>query len=256
MFCLIGAPVFQREWILPDWFAAIEQQDFPLSKIGFIFECGPNDDATVNCLADFAAKHPELQCFDININTQETHITHPENQRRWQKSRYAVMARFRNNLLNRAICRNPDRYFSLDTDILLENPETISRLIQLTSALDAVSPLAYMGPINLDFPNVMTWAHNGQAFRDPDYPLGSLFQVDVIMAAVMMSRKVYQNTRYYPHNQGEDLGFAWDAKNKGYDLYCASYIYAPHIMSRSALAGYKTSGDPRKELLSQKVSFN
>lgn len=252
-FVLISTPVFQREWILPEWFHYIENQDFPLKNIGFQFEAGPNDELTINALMDFYNRHPEVRCFDIVINDKEVHRSHPEGGRNWSRDRYAVMANFRNNLLVRAICKSPDRFFSLDTDILLEDPSTISTLYQLTGQLDAVSPLAYMTPTDVEFPNIMTWGLNGRGYRKPDYPLGEIFQADVIMAAVMMSPKVFNSSRYEYHLQGEDLGWARNCQIHRFNLYSASFIYAAHIMSRSMLVHYKTHGDYRKKLLEDKM---
>ena len=222
-----------------------------MANLGFQFEAAPDDDDTINTLLEFHAKHPELHSFDIVMNDLETHVSHPEGYRAWQRDRYAVMANFRNNLLARARVKAPDRYFSLDTDILLTDPTTISSLYQMTTQLDAVSPLCFMTPNDAAFPNVMTWAGSGHAFRSDDYPIGSIFEADVIMACVMMSRRVYENTNYRYHPQGEDLGWSLDCLEKGYKLYSASTIYAPHIMSESMLARYKKNGDTleiRKEI--------
>ena len=247
-FVLISAPVYKREWILPDFFAAIENQDFRMENLGFQFEAAPNDEETIDALMTFYNKHPEVRCFDLVINDKETHVSHPEGQRSWQKDRYSVMANFRNNLLDRAICKSPDRLFSLDTDILLEDPTTISTLYQMSANLDAVSPLCFMTPDNDAFPNVMTWREGGYAYRQPEYPLGTVFQSDIIMAAVMMSKNAYENTRYTYHPQGEDLGWSYNCLMKEISLYSASSIYVPHIMSRGMLAEYKTHGDFRGKL--------
>lgn len=245
---LIGCPVYQREWILPDWFAAIEGQTIPLDQLGFIFEVDPQDLTTIEALMDFSEVHPELRCFDIIVNDREEHAHHPEGHRSWNVMRYQAMANMRNDLLNRVTCKDPDRYFSLDSDILLENPTTIEKLVELTETLDAVSPLTFMTPDGTDFPNVMTWASEpgGYAMRKTHtYPIGSVFQSDIIMAAVMMSKQVYQNSRYGVHRQGEDLGWSADCAMKGLKLYNASHIFTPHIMSRGMLEKYKKYGDPR-----------
>lgn len=246
---LIGCPVYQREWILPDWFAAIENQTISLDQLGFIFEVDPQDLPTIDALLSFAEQHTELQCFDIVVNDKEEHIHHPEGHRSWNVLRYKTMANMRNDLLNRVVCKDPDRYFSLDSDIILEDPGTIEKLTDLTETLDAVSPLMYMTPAGTDFPNVMSWAHEpgGYAMRKTHtYPLGSVFQCDVIMAAVMMSKQVYHNSRYAVHRQGEDLGWSADCALKGLKLYNASHIYTPHIMSRAMLEKHRKYGDPRR----------
>lgn len=251
-FILVTAPVYDRSWILPTWFSYLENQDFA-GELGFSFECGPDDHTTMQCLLDFQSKHPELRCFDIRINSKEQHRTHPEGFRTWRKEHYTSMANFRNNLLNRATAIQPDRVFSLDTDILLEDPSTISQLYELTNRedIDVVSPLLFMMPDNIHFPNVMTWNSQLKGYRKTSYPLGKLFQADIIMAAVMMKKSVYTNVRYDWHFQGEDLGFAANLKNKNYKSYIASYIYADHVMSRSDLEKRKTEIDPRKLLLQQ-----
>jgi hypothetical protein len=61
----------------------------------------------------------------------------------------------------------------------------------------------------------------------------------------MMSPEVYNKTRYRFHKLGEDLGWSADAHFKGFELYCASQLYTPHILHKSMLPEYLESGDPR-----------
>lgn len=246
MLLMIGCPVLARDWILPFWFEAIERQDFPLEDVGFIFEVAPNDEPTLQALLDFSHAHPELRCFDIFVNTTESHAVQPTEIRTWDWHKYMTMVNLRNDLLSRVVCHNPDRFFSLDSDILLENPRTLTELVRLTEDHDAVSPLMYMTPTGTEFPSVMTFNEIGIGFRDNDhYSIGELFQADVIMAAVMMGRSVYQQARYHWHRQGEDLGWAQDCAAKGFKLWAASYLYCPHIMSPNMLENYRKYGDPR-----------
>ena len=247
---MIGCPVYDREWILDYWFEAIEQQTFPLSDIGFTFELGPDDDATHEKLYKWHYAHPEVEVFDPHINNEEKHYSHPEGHRKWNYGKYENMVRFRNNLLERIRCYAPERYFSLDSDILLRDPNTIQELWDLTERdeIDAVAPLMYMTKIGKEFPSVMTWTPQGttRARRVlEDYPIGGLFQADIIMAAKMMSRSVYENVDYRFHKQGEDLGWSDECKREGFKLWSASYIYAPHIMDRNALETYLDGDDDR-----------
>lgn len=253
-FVIIATPVFEREWILPFWFRAIESQNYPISDIGFIFEAVNTDEATIQTLIDFSSAHPELRCFDIVINSDEGHKSHPEGQRSWNRERYHLMAKMRNDLLDRARVRNPDRYFSLDSDIILEDTETISRLVELTNVYDAVAPLCFMTKDSLDFPNVMSWGPEPpMAFRK-EYSLGQVFKADVIMAAKMMSPKVFNNVKYSWHRQGEDLGWSFNALQEGLNLWSISNLYVPHIMSRAMLNDYQESGDPRFHMLKEKCN--
>jgi hypothetical protein len=247
---IIGCPIYARDWILPDWFESIEKQTFPLSDIGFVFELGPNDEPTYKVLFDWQAAHPEVEVFDISINEKEKHHHHPEKHRKWSYDKYYSMVEFRNNILERVRCLSPDKYFSLDSDILLEDPTTIEKLWDLTEQedIDAVAPLMYMTPKGKDYPSVMTWVQNHpkKARRVPEnYTIGELFQADVIMAAKMMSKPVYETVNYRFHKQGEDLGWSDDCDRAGFKLWSASYLYGAHIMSRAALEAYKTNGDDR-----------
>lgn len=253
---LIGCPVYGREKVLPLWFKLIEQQTWPLSQIGFIFECGPNDDPTHQVLWDFQQNHPELLCFDLRINEVEQHRIHPDKHRTWTQQSYHKMCRLRNELLDRAIVHDFDRYFSLDSDIILEDPQTLEKLFDLTKDNTAASPLSYMTPTGHGFPSVMTWVKEpgGRARRVlRDYPIGKTFKADIIMAAVMMGRDVYKYSRYRPHRQGEDLGWSYECYKNQFDLYAASGIYTPHLMHGHMVNQYIENGDPRSPFPSKNI---
>jgi hypothetical protein len=257
---MIGCPVYGRDWILPYWFKAIEAQDYSLEKVGFIFLVSPRgDDQTRDCLFEFQGRHPELRCFDIITDDSPDHMGHVDGggrrRRTWTKHRYGRMAQFRNQILEKVVCHNPDRYFSLDSDILLEDPATLSKLVELTKDRNAVAPLCFMVPPGGDasgkFPNVMWWAGgNSKAggYRKPGLEYGTLFQADIIMASVMMDRDTYTRARYKFHQQGEDLGWASNCASLGLSLWSASNIYAAHVMYKEELEEYLRVGDPRSSL--------
>lgn len=253
---LIGAPIYDRDWIISHWFDAIKNQNgFTLSDIGFIFEAAPNDDKTHELLFDWHSKHPQVACFDVSINTTQRHTKHRNDHRGWTKDRYHDMVAFRNNLLDRAIAYGFDRYFSLDTDILLEDKSTLEQLYEFTVEPVAASPLMFMSKNSRQHPSTMTWSNGPDSpARRLQYPLGERFKTDVIMAAKMMSKPIYQNVRYVWHPQGEDLGWSSNCAKQGYSLYCLSDIYAPHIMGRDMLKRYLVTGDSRK--IKKKIDKN
>lgn len=244
---IVGCPVYEREWLLPHYFAAIEKQTFQLSDIGFVFIVVKRDKPTVDYLYEWHSNHPEVSVFDVVYDDDQIHRSHPEGSRRWTKEKYATMVSLRNDLLRQVRAHEPDRFFSLDSDVLLEDPNTLENLYNLADTCDAVSPLMYMTPTGEGYPDVMTWQNGpgSKAFRILPYPKGELFQADVIMAAKMMSKEVYMNVNYSFHRQGEDLGFCANAAMQGFKLYNAAYIYAAHIMHKAMLEDYLVSGDPR-----------
>lgn len=249
---LIGLPIYDRAWILPEWFAAIERQDYPLEKIGFLFLMAPHDPDTVNELMAWSERHPEVTSFDMVTVPNLDHDTHPEGARIWTYNKYRKMVTLRNRLLDQVTAMAPDRFFSLDSDILLEDPTTLRYLLQLSVKHPAVTPLLYMTPVGVGFPSTMTWSEGfpgSRCGRAPDYPIGKVFQTDVIMAAKMMTPEVYTNIRYEYHDQGEDIGWSANCARAGIPLYLASNIYCPHIMSRAHLKQYRAIGDPRKAVI-------
>ncbi len=253
MFVLIGCPVYDRSWILSHWFDAIKNQDYGLDNIGFIFNVSIDDTETIDALNHFKEQNSNIRYFSIIENNTEIHSSHPEGQRHWSHEKYKKMANLRNQILDIVSEVQPDRFYSLDSDILLENPRTISELVQISAkgtGVDAVSTLSFMTPTGTEFPSTMSWvgAPGDIAFRTISYPFGSLFKSDIIMASVMMNPQVYKNVRYQMHRQGEDLGWSLNAGMKGYDLYLASYLYTPHIMSKAALEHYLQHGDERRNV--------
>jgi len=258
---LIGCPIYKREWILPYWFHCLERQTFDIKDVGFIFEAGVDDKETIDFLVYWKKNSKNINIFDIEVRDDLSHHSHVEGSRRWTYSKYENMVSMRNSLLDKAKEIKPDYYYSLDSDILLTNPYTIEVLVNnlQKKEIDAINTLMFMTPFGVDFPSVMSWIEqqDQSAYRHDNYPIGTLFKSDIIMAAKMMSKKVYMNSRYRFHPQGEDLGWSLDCREKEYNLYCASNIYTPHIMGKQELSNFIKEGDNRHvEALSKVKVFN
>lgn len=248
---IIGCPIYKRDWIIHHWIRCILKQSIDLSDVGFVFEVSPDDMSTVHALVTWKNIDKRIPFFLIKERTDIPHFEHEPNSRQWTYSKYHNMVSLRNSILETVREQQPEYYFSLDSDILIENPNTIELLIShIKSGADAVSPLMFMTPVGTNFPSVMTWRDKTceKAFREQSYPLGTYFKSDIIMAAKMMSKDVYQNVNYEFHPQGEDLGWSKNATQKGFDLYSASYIYAYHIMHQPMLDDYLKSGDERYKI--------
>ena len=253
---IIVCPIYKRDWILPEWIKCIIRQSIDMRDVGLIFETSPDDFETVNSLITWKKLDKRFQIFEINERKDIPHFEHENNGRQWTMSKYHNMVSLRNSILKRVREYQPDFYLSLDSDILLENPNTIELLIaHIKDGADAVAPLMFMTPNDSRFPSVMSWKDDERnlAYRKESYPLGEYFQSDVIMAAKMMSKEVYNQVDYEFHKQGEDLGWSKNAGEKGFKLFSASYIYAPHIMSRDMYSYYLTNGDNRSKVLFSKV---
>lgn len=254
---IIGCPIYQRDWIFPYWISCIQAQSVDLSEIGFVFVSSREDINTVNLLTEWRNRHPEVSVFDIVYADDLNHFSHIEGQRHWTISKYENMVNLRNLLLNKVREYQPEYFLSLDSDILLSNPSTIELLIaHIKDGADAVSPLMFMTPTGYRFPSVMKWVDNPgeKAHRNCEFPLGTYFESDVIMAAKMMSKKVYNEVDYMIHQQGEDLGWSGECAKKGFKLYSASYIYAIHVMSQAMLQAVRQNGDERQSIVLKNLS--
>lgn len=254
---LIGCPIYDRAWVLPTWIEFIENQVYPKDKIGFIFELGPDDDSTHDLLWEWQNNSPYYKTFDAQIYMRMKHETHLDGTRMWSSEKYYNMVTLRNNLLERATAQSDqfDYYFSLDSDILLEDPLTLSKLINKLEEdpeKNVISPLMYMTPFDTNFPSAMTWADKPgkRAIRNlHSYNVGETFQADIVMAAVLMQRQVYTKARYQWHRQGEDLGFATVLNELNFKSFAAWDIYCPHIMNKQMLKDYIRTGiDGRKTI--------
>lgn len=248
---LIGCPTYKRTWILPLWIRCILSQSVHISDIGFVFEVSPDDQETIMSLESWKKIDSRIPYFNIKIREDIPHFEHENHGRQWSMSKYVNMVSLRNSLLETVREVQPDYYFSLDSDILLTNPNTLELLIaHLKCGADAVNPLMFMTPEGVNYPSVMDWRPDvpNKAFRKAVYDLGDYFKSDIIMAAKMMSDNVYNNVDYELHEQGEDVGWSLQCKEKGYDLFCASYIYAPHIMSKIMYDNFLKNGDNRQRI--------
>ena len=254
---IIGCPIYKRDWILPAWLYFIENQSVNLSDIGFVFELGTDDDETIGVLSAWKKHHPEVKIFDLEVRDDLAHFSHKEGTRQWSYAKYTNMVSMRNSILEKVIDANADAYFSLDSDVLLTNPNTIELLLShISMGADAVNTLMFMTPFGIDFPSVMSWVNGSnyeKAHRNISYPLGSYFQSDVIMAAKMMSKDVYKNVNYEFHAQGEDLGWSKNCAERNYNLFSASYIYTPHIMGQGQMQEFLEKGDSRQQVAYQSV---
>jgi hypothetical protein len=247
---IIGCPIYKRDWIFPIWAAAVERQSLSLADVGFVFVASENDEKTISLLNKWKSANKQIPVFDIVYKDDTPHHEHGANSRQWTMSKYHNMVSLRNTLLDNVRKYEPEYFFSLDSDIIIQNSSTLELLIShIKDGADAVSPLMYMTPFCTDFPSVMSWLDEPgkKAKRLQNYPIGTYFKSDIIMAAKMMSKDVYQNVDYVFHSQGEDLGWSGNAIKNGYsNLFCASYLYAAHIMHPQMLGPYLKQGDPRQ----------
>jgi hypothetical protein len=228
---VVAAPVANRAWALPDYYRHLQAQTRPPDAVALLHSGQRRDDtwrAIERCAADYG------------LLTHRWHdLSHPHP--RHDPARFETLARLRNKLL--VCCRviaGADVVISLDTDVMLEDPETIERLLQmLADGWDAASPILWLHPAGEG-----SWAWNAGWWgtrdlgdtRRPwtrrttdDIPWGSVIRVDIPMAAIAMGPRVLAQCRYRWHESGEDLGFGQDLDRLGMRCGWDTALKARHV---------------------------
>lgn len=225
-FMVIGAPVHQRAWVLPDWLHHLAIQDLPWENVVLLFNYGESSDGTLDMIREAERMLPWT--VEVLHDEGDDHLA----ERRWDISRYGTMARLRNDLLRRVRELSPSYYLSLDTDILL--PEgAVEALLQDFdgSKLDGVAPLLYMTQKSTAYPNAM-YLDSG---RRPKIDSDATMLVDVCFAAVLMRPSLYNYVDYAAHTRGEDIGWGLNARSKYMTMALNPSVVCKHVMSPEML---------------------
>lgn len=216
---LVGCPVYQRGWILHQWFTHLKA---PGVDISWVFVYTPSDDGTLQII--------ERHTADADVEIIEVTAGDHSIERNWSReSRIATMVELRNRLLEYA-ARKGLPYFSLDSDILV--PINWPFLVENLQEKDAVAPLAYLaeGPVSNAFISVKPNR------RAPIY--NTLQPVVAICAAKMMSYRIVADpqVRYSLDPLGEDFAWSKAARTARYNLGFNSSIKCKHIMKPAQLS--------------------
>jgi hypothetical protein len=224
---IVGCPIKDRAWVIPQWHAAIRAQEV---------------DVEVVCL--YSASED-----DTRAQLESRHVTildDPEIGRRlpeidghmWggRPEDYSYMTRIRNDLMDYVVAQDPDYFLSLDSDILL-CPGALKRMVACLEIYGGiVSPAVNMSQNGRTAWNVMTWAdraHPGVAHRRVTPVAG---QVDVIMAALLFDREGMQ-CRWSPTRNGEDIGLCIDAERLHVPRWWLPDLRCDHLMRPSRFQG-------------------
>lgn len=254
---LIAAPVSSRGWILPYYLKCLTDIDYPKELISFYFIINNSNDDSEKILSSFKENYSQMYS---TITIERYKSSHKAKDKRIKNVRaeytYNHLSILRNKILDFASIQNFDYCLSVDTDILVSK-DILRKL--LSHHKDVVSGVIYNGflvnPLKpWKYPNIMRLAPNGcfehiansYVKNSATLSESKLVQVDGTGALVLISKEVCQNTRYGFHEQGEDLYWSLDCRQKGYDLYSDYSAYAFHAMSKELLEDFistKFKGD-------------
>lgn len=220
---LIGCPVRNRAWILPDYLQSLENIDYPQDKLQFCFILNDSIDDTEAILHDFASRsYAPVQIIKTggNLNGHRRGTYH-----------FGQLAKLRNMLLERFYQSECEYLLSVDSDILAP-PNIIQQL--LSRNCQVVSALVCNGH-HIDDPsvyNIMRRTSQGSYQHIKDFPRDTVFSVDITGAAYLIHRSVISihQVRYTAQLGGEDIGFCEMARAKGIPIFCDGSIECRHMM--------------------------
>lgn len=226
---MVGCPVRDRAWILPEYLDRIYSLDYNRKDIVLGFIINDSLDDTRKILLDFKAKHKD-KYRDIRLVRVDLSLP-PDTRSSNRDLIYRGLACLRNYLLKLALEEDADYLFSIDSDILVPHD---SLKVLLDSDKDIISGQIW-NDRSKKFPNIMIKNNKGTYVHYKNFPRDRIFPCDVTGAVYLIKRPVIQSVKYSYHVQGEDIGFCQDAASKGFTIWCNSYVKCDHIMDSTSI---------------------
>lgn len=223
---VMGCPVRNRAWVLPEYLAALSAIDYPEKSCLFL----------VNACQDTS---PELVYTYLRTHkglAVEYNRPHPPGHRRGEYNRdgYRYLAGLRNAFLELFLAQTDGEYLlSIDSDIIAPT-DIIAKLLPLAdhativaAAISNVAGRSLGGGVPGNF-----MLYDGQsAHHLASYPASGVLAVDITGAACLIPRAILmKGVRYAPHPQGEDIPFCLAAQQQGCRLLVSFDVNCEHRM--------------------------
>jgi hypothetical protein len=221
---VIGCPIFQRAWILPEWFDCLTKQKYwKTTEMELVFAITDGEDNTREIIKNHTSLFKDITLLDCNDL--------PAFANRDQ-GRFVPLVSLRNRILEFLRERQPTHYFSYDSDIIIPN-NTIQQLLKDNK--DIVGPYVDLVPPS-DIPNCASKGARDSFMRRKPYfqwyPKDDFYPVDTIFAVFMMKNKVFNECNYQWHSGGEDYGWGLDILEKGFESWMDSRLLGAHIYNK------------------------
>lgn len=230
---LIHTPVSNRAWCLPEFLEALAAQTVPVGfEVGYLFDVNDTQDNSVDLLAHFASRHDAT----INEHPWPT-LNMPDHS--WNAERYRRMIAMRNGALTMAAAKQCAYLFSIDSDVILADCDTLTHLLfACVPIIAGVFVTRWGNPEAAWLPNV--WQRGQNEMTDdfirniahaPEHVVvGGLGACTLIRNDVWESGVTYSPIYNLPSNyRGEDRNFCVRAAVKGFELLACSHRKITHL---------------------------
>lgn len=219
---VIGCPVKDRAWILPEWFKfAKRAAENTGMKTKFLFVVDPRSSNDIKVIEEMTIPS------NVDLIFIEDDVL--EYKRNWKISRYEHMVYLRNTLLDGVRSIAPDFFLSLDTDILI-HPKLINNFMENIHRFNAIGGKAHLMSTGLNHPSYANFNSRNNLVRK-DFE--GVARVDVIMAVKFMSPSAY-NIDYSAHKLGEDIGWSNNCRTQGLTLGFDGRLANLHVMNKKS----------------------
>ncbi len=196
----------------------------------YAFDVNDCQDNTREVLLRFATQ-PDAPEATLFYYPQWKPLGLPDHQ--WNDERYRRMIQMRTGALARAASHGFDYLFSVDSDVILEDPETISHLLEAGVPIIAgVFKATWGNPIALALPNVWEQGQNEMSDQflmtitdaQEHVKVGGLGACTLIRRDVWEAGVTYDPIYNLPSNyRGEDRNFCIRAVVHGFDLTACAH---------------------------------
>ncbi len=210
---VIGCPIKNRGWILPEYLKALEAIDYH-NKEYLMYENDSTDDTLIQL-----RNHKSASIYNLYSAWPST--TPGSERTEYGKNEYAHLANVRNRFLELFLDTKGDYLLSIDSDIIV-HANIINELLPYADSKTIVGAAVCNLPNQkIDGRTACNFmVEYGNVFVHPQgYAPKGLYNAGVIGACYMIPRKAIEDgIRYGPDRQGEDIFWCRQAKVKGYRM--------------------------------------
>lgn len=219
---VVGCPIYDRKWILPEWYNKVitESKDIACD-LTFVFVYDSRDLGTKEFLWDL---------IEYPLWMEESCVPGLQKNHQWVAEDFHRMTSLRNQLLRKVRDLAPEYFLSLDSDMLLREGALKAMIDGLSSGFDAVG-------VNTSMCH-QRWCESWMYFSETSNTFArhneagdfhGIKEVDAIMGGKLMNHAAY-NTDYMWDLQGEDLGWCRNIKKAGLKIGIPYKAQVRHVM--------------------------
>lgn len=218
---LVGCPTADfKKYCLDDFIKGLEQLNYPNMKI-MIVDNSENEDYFKEMKEKFAKTGLEVELI----------------RDKWTDKAMERVVASRNLIRQYAIDNKFDYFFSLEQDVIPQEPDTIQKLLrhnkdivsvlyvnnQIINKKPQLVPLAYVA--HPEKPGLLTFAPVNELRQ------GKLLEVLAIgLGGVLIKRDVIEKVTFRTDGESfDDMKFSYDAIQAGYKIYCDTSVMPKHV---------------------------